>query len=75
MNSGIARPLAGLATVIAIAAVIVIIVFAVIYQQIENLTIEPRISARAVDVHPAVAFAAVMLGLPMPPAKGPHCAG
>ena len=38
------------------------LVWAVIYQQVENLTIEPRISARAVDVHPAVAFASVMLG-------------
>ena len=28
----------------------------------ENLTIEPKISARAVNVHPAVAFASVMLG-------------
>ena len=33
-----------------------------LYQQVENLTLEPRISARAVDVHPAVAFASVMLG-------------
>ena len=32
------------------------------YQQVENLTLEPRISARAVTVHPAVSFAAVMLG-------------
>ncbi len=36
--------------------------WALLYQQVENLTIEPRISARAVDVHPAVAFAVVMLG-------------
>lgn len=36
--------------------------WALIYQQIENLTFEPRISARAVDVHPAVAFGSVMLG-------------
>lgn len=36
--------------------------WALLYQQIENLTIEPRISARAVDVHPAVAFGSVMLG-------------
>jgi len=34
----------------------------VIYQQVENLTLEPRISARAVNVNPAVAFASVMLG-------------
>lgn len=38
------------------------LIWALIYQQVENLTIEPRISARAVDVHPAFAFAAVMLG-------------
>ena len=36
--------------------------FALVYQQIENVTIEPRISAEAVDVHPAVSFAAVMFG-------------
>lgn len=34
----------------------------ILYQQIENLTIEPKISAKAVDVHPAFAFAVVMLG-------------
>lgn len=38
------------------------LVWALLYQQVENLTIEPRISAKAVDVHPAVAFASVMLG-------------
>jgi predicted PurR-regulated permease PerM len=36
--------------------------WAVLYQQVENLTLEPRISARAVEVHPAVAFASVLLG-------------
>ncbi|GAA2467029.1 AI-2E family transporter [Terrabacter carboxydivorans] len=36
--------------------------FALVYQQIENLTLEPRISAQAVDVHPAVSFAAVLFG-------------
>ena len=35
------------------------LVWAVVYQQVENLTFEPKISARAVDVHPAVAFASV----------------
>ncbi len=34
----------------------------ILYQQVENLTFEPRISARAVDVHPAVAFGSVLLG-------------
>ena len=36
--------------------------FAVVYQQVENLTIEPRISADAVDMHPSVSFASVLLG-------------
>jgi predicted PurR-regulated permease PerM len=34
----------------------------VLYQQVENVTFEPRISARAVNLHPAVAFGSVMLG-------------
>ena len=41
---------------------VVALVWALLYQQVENLTIEPRISARAVDVHPAVAFGSVLLG-------------
>ena len=36
--------------------------WAVAYQQVENLTIEPRISAKAVSLHPAVSFASVMFG-------------
>ncbi|GAA2161446.1 putative PurR-regulated permease PerM [Humibacillus xanthopallidus] len=39
-----------------------LLAFALVYQQIENVTIEPKISAEAVDVHPAVSFAAVMFG-------------
>ena len=38
------------------------LIFALVYQQIENVTIEPRISAAAVKVHPAVSFASAMLG-------------
>lgn len=41
---------------------LIVVGWAVVYQQIENLTIEPRISARAVNVHPAVSFASVILG-------------
>ena len=41
---------------------VIALVWALLYQQVENLTIEPRISAKAVDVNPAVAFAAVLLG-------------
>jgi predicted PurR-regulated permease PerM len=41
---------------------VIALAWGLLYQQVENLTIEPRISAKAVDVNPAVAFGAVMLG-------------
>jgi len=41
---------------------ILALAWGILYQQIENLTFEPRISARAVNVHPAVAFGSVLLG-------------
>jgi predicted PurR-regulated permease PerM len=41
---------------------VIALVWAVLYQQVENLTIEPRVSAKAVDVNPAVSFGAVLLG-------------
>jgi predicted PurR-regulated permease PerM len=41
---------------------VVALVWGLLYQQLENLTIEPKISARAVDVNPAVSFGAVLLG-------------
>ena len=42
--------------------VLYIIVFATIYQQIENYVLSPRISRRTMDIHPAVALAAVFIG-------------
>ena len=50
--------------------VIVLVGFAVAYQQIENLFISPRLSARAMDLHPAVAFTAAMLGAALAGAWG-----
>lgn len=41
---------------------IFVLVFATLYQQVENLILEPRISAQAVEVHPAIAFGSVLLG-------------
>lgn len=41
---------------------VIALVWAILYQQVENLTFEPRISARAVNVHPAVAFGSVLMG-------------
>ncbi|GAA2722648.1 AI-2E family transporter [Cellulomonas aerilata] len=44
---------------------VMVLAWGVVYQQVENLTIEPRISARAVNVHPAVSFGSVILGTAM----------
>jgi predicted PurR-regulated permease PerM len=44
---------------------VIVLAWAFVYQQVENLTIEPRISARAVNVHPAVSFGSVILGTAM----------
>ena len=38
------------------------LIFVVIYQQIENYLLAPRITARTMNMHPAVAFAAVIIG-------------
>ncbi|MDA0633562.1 AI-2E family transporter [Nonomuraea sp. MCN248] len=34
----------------------------ILYQQVENLTLEPRISGWGVDVHPGVSFSAAIMG-------------
>ncbi len=39
-----------------------IVVFATVYQQIENYVFTPRISRRTMDVHPAVALGSVIAG-------------
>ena len=39
-----------------------IILFATVYQQVENYVFTPRISRRTMDVHPAVALASVFVG-------------
>lgn len=41
---------------------VVILVFVVVYQQFENYLLQPRITARTVEIHPAVAFGAVIAG-------------
>jgi predicted PurR-regulated permease PerM len=41
---------------------VVIVVFVVAYQQLENYLLQPRITARTVEIHPAVAFGAVIAG-------------
>ena len=39
-----------------------VLIFIVIYQQIENYIISPRITARTMSLHPAIAFGAVIVG-------------
>jgi predicted PurR-regulated permease PerM len=39
-----------------------VVVFGTAYQQIENYLIGPRVTARTVSIHPAVAFGAVIVG-------------
>ena len=41
---------------------VLVVVFIVVYQQIENYVISPRLGRRALKVHPAVGFGAVLAG-------------
>ena len=41
---------------------LIVLVVLVVYQQIENLILAPRITARTMSLHPAVAFGAVLVG-------------
>ncbi|MEU5520685.1 AI-2E family transporter [Streptomyces sp. NPDC093250] len=39
-----------------------VLIFVVIYQQFENYVLQPKLTARTVDIHPAVAFGSVVAG-------------
>jgi predicted PurR-regulated permease PerM len=41
---------------------IAIVVFVVLYQQVENLILTPRITRQTLELHPAVAFGSVIVG-------------
>ncbi len=41
---------------------IAVIVFGIVYQQFENFILAPKLSAKALAIHPAVAFGAVLAG-------------
>jgi predicted PurR-regulated permease PerM len=45
-----------------ITLAIAVIIFGVIYQQIENFLLAPKLAAKALAIHPAVAFGAVLAG-------------
>jgi predicted PurR-regulated permease PerM len=42
---------------------VAIVIFATLYQQLENYVLVPKISKRTMDIHPAVAFASVVAGI------------
>jgi predicted PurR-regulated permease PerM len=44
------------------ADAIVLLIFIVVYQQVENYLLQPRVTAHTLDMHPAVAFGAVIAG-------------
>jgi predicted PurR-regulated permease PerM len=39
-----------------------VIIFLAVYQQLENYLIAPRLQAKTMDIHPAVAFVSVLIG-------------
>jgi predicted PurR-regulated permease PerM len=39
-----------------------VLVFVVVYQQFENYVLQPKLTAKTVDIHPAVAFGSVIAG-------------
>ena len=41
---------------------LIVVAFIVIYQQVENYVFAPRITARTMELHPAVAFGAALAG-------------
>ena len=39
-----------------------VLIFVVVYQQFENYVLQPKLTSRTVDIHPAVAFGSVVAG-------------
>lgn len=39
-----------------------VVLFGIVYQQVENLIVAPRITSRTVEIHPAMAFGSVIVG-------------
>ena len=47
-----------------------VLMFVIVYQQFENYLLQPRITAKTLDMHPAVAFGAVLAGVAVLGAPG-----
>ncbi|MDE3721837.1 AI-2E family transporter [Nocardiopsis sp. N85] len=51
-------------------AAVWVLAFVVVYQQFENYVLQPRITAKTLDMHPAVAFGSVLAGVAIMGAPG-----
>ncbi|WP_159944411.1 MULTISPECIES: AI-2E family transporter [unclassified Nocardiopsis] len=51
-------------------AAVWVLVFVTVYQQFENYLLQPRITAKTLDMHPAVAFGSVLAGVAILGAPG-----
>ncbi|KOX11885.1 AI-2E family transporter [Nocardiopsis sp. NRRL B-16309] len=51
-------------------AAVWVLVFVIVYQQFENYLLQPRITAKTLDMHPAVAFGSVLAGVAILGAPG-----
>jgi predicted PurR-regulated permease PerM len=58
---GAALPLLAALTV-SVGAAVAVVVYAALYQQLENYVLAPRLTARTMSLHPAVAFGAAIAG-------------
>src|SRR5699024_304732 len=47
-----------------------VLIFVIVYQQFENYLLQPRITAKTLDMHPAVAFGSVIAGVAVLGAPG-----
>lgn len=59
---GAAVPLLVALASVGVGGTLVVLIWVIVYQQVENLFLAPRISARTMELHPAVAFSAALAG-------------
>ncbi len=60
----------GVALTVSPLTALIVVVVLIVYQQIENVVLAPRITARTMALHPAVAFGSVLVGTSLLGAAG-----
>ncbi|MBR8742287.1 AI-2E family transporter [Nocardiopsis sp. MG754419] len=58
------------ALLVGIGPAVWVLLFVIVYQQFENYLLQPRITAKTLDMHPAVAFGSVLAGVAILGAPG-----